>query len=230
MSWWIHDMYQNGEVILLISWIFWVIFSITLHELGHGWAALREGDTTPRDLGHMTGNPIVHMGIPSLVIFALFGLAWGLMPVNPSRFRHRKWGDAIVSFAGPAVNLIITIVCMVLLIAWLAIAPQNLDLYPKVATFLWAGSFLNISLFILNLIPFPPLDGSRILASFVPAYERLLQSPNLPLYGLAFIAVIFLTPVGTFIFVPGYIITLLVVDGFGYILDSPGLFETMNSV
>jgi hypothetical protein len=97
----------------------WVIGSIVLHELAHGWAAIRLGDTTPRDLGHMTWNPLVHMGGFSLVVFAVIGIAWGMMPVDPSRLRGR-YGDALVALAGPAMNIVLAAVSFaVWLVLWL---------------------------------------------------------------------------------------------------------------
>ena len=71
MQWWVHSAYESGGIVLLFSWAFWVIFSIVLHELSHGWAAIANGDNTPRELGHMTMNPVVHMGWMSLVFFAI---------------------------------------------------------------------------------------------------------------------------------------------------------------
>ena len=111
-GWWVHNAFVNGGAIMLVAWIFWVLFSITLHELAHGWAAIWEGDMTPRELGRMTANPVVHMGGLSLLVFAAIGIAWGMMPVNPSRFRHRRWGDAIVAAAGPVMNILLSIVCL----------------------------------------------------------------------------------------------------------------------
>ena len=100
MSWWVHEEFRAGGLVAVLSWAFWVIFSITLHELGHGWAAIRQGDDTPRRFGRMTLNPLVHMGVPSLVMFALIGIAWGAMPVEPSRFRWGRRGRVLVSAAG----------------------------------------------------------------------------------------------------------------------------------
>ncbi|VAX40844.1 hypothetical protein MNBD_PLANCTO03-1356, partial [hydrothermal vent metagenome] len=85
-GWWV-EVYWQQDKVLLVSWVFWLFVSIVLHELAHGFAAIRCGDRTPIELGHMTPNPLVHMGPASLIAFALFGLAWGSMPVNPSRFR-----------------------------------------------------------------------------------------------------------------------------------------------
>ena len=93
-NWWVHQQYYEGGISLVVGWAFWVILSITLHELAHGWAALRQGDTTPRDTGHMTWDPLVHMGGMSLIMFALIGIAWGVMPTDPSRYRSGRRGRA----------------------------------------------------------------------------------------------------------------------------------------
>ena len=74
-----------------------------------------EGDDTPRVTGHMTVNPVVHMGLPSMILFLILGIAWGMMPVNPYRFRHGKWGRILVSSAGPMMNLVIAFVVLTVL-------------------------------------------------------------------------------------------------------------------
>ena len=111
-TWWVHDLYLQGRTVELISWIFWVIFSIVLHELSHGWAALWQGDDTPRRLGHMTANPIVHMGGLSLLVFALIGIAWGVMPTDPSRYRWGRRGRVFVAAAGPAMNVALSLIAL----------------------------------------------------------------------------------------------------------------------
>ncbi len=199
-GWWVADYWQAGETVLLASWIIWVIVSICLHELGHGVAAIWEGDDTPRRTGHMTFNPLVHMGGYSLVAFLLIGFAWGLMPVNPNNFRHRRWGDAIVAAAGPAVNLILAAVLLTaagLVSAFILGAKNPPEWGVNLQLFLATGGWLNLALLALNLLPIPPLDGSRILASFSDPYARLLMNPNAALFGLAaFMLLFWVTPFG----------------------------------
>ena len=199
-GWWGADYWQAGETVLLASWIIWVIVSICLHELGHGVAAIWEGDDTPRRTGHMTFNPLVHMGGYSLVAFLLIGFAWGLMPVNPNNFRHRRWGDAIVAAAGPAVNLILAAVLLTaagLVSAFILGAKNPPEWGVNLQLFLATGGWLNLALLALNLLPIPPLDGSRILASFSDPYARLLMNPNAALFGLAaFMLLFWVTPFG----------------------------------
>lgn len=163
------------DPVYYVSWVVTVLVSVVLHELGHGFAALSQGDETPRETGHMTWSPLVHMGPVSLVLLFVIGLAWGQMPVNPARFKSR-YGDAIVSFAGPAVNLVLALVGLTALGLWIRLAPQTLS--EKGLTFLWVFGSANLVLFLLNLIPVPPLDGSRALANLSPPYRRLTTDPN----------------------------------------------------
>ena len=180
-GWWVHDLWNAGRGTELVSWIFWVIASITLHELAHGWAAIWEGDDTPRVRGHMTANPVVHMGAVSLVIFLILGIAWGLMPVNPYKFRHGRWGRILVSAAGPVMNLAIALVVLTILgFVWDSAAhdPTTIEI------FLLTGGFLNLILFALNMLPVPPLDGSNILANLSPRVARWYSHPRAQMAGL----------------------------------------------
>lgn len=174
-DWWVaYTWHQNPA--MFVSWVFWVIGSIVLHELSHGWAAIRCGDRTPIDSGHMTWNPLVHMGGMSLLMFALVGIAWGQMPVSPSRFRGR-YDDARVAAAGPAMNFALAVVAAVLGGLWVFFASGvGQPLYSNVQLFFLVGVSLNIALMLFNLIPVPPLDGSRITANFVPEYQRLINT------------------------------------------------------
>ncbi|MCH2135010.1 MAG: site-2 protease family protein [Phycisphaerales bacterium] len=170
-QWWGHQIYADfgggdAGTVAVVSWAVIVIGAITLHELGHGWAALWEGDNTPREYGRMTANPIVHMGTMSLLMFAIIGIAWGLMPVRPDRFRHGNAGRALVAFAGPAVNLILFLLfatCYGLLLR----SGATGDFASNLKIFLTLGGLLNGALLLFNLLPLPPLDGWCILESLL---------------------------------------------------------------
>lgn len=171
---------------MLASQIVWVIGSICLHELAHGWAAIRFGDRTPIETGHMTWNPLVHMGTASLIVFALVGYAWGLMPVNPSRMRGRH-APTLVALAGPAMNLLLATLSCVTLAVWMRYGtPESVgeNLARNLRVFFYMGVVLNLVLAALNLMPIPPLDGSRILAGLSRGYRQLISHPNAPLIGL----------------------------------------------
>jgi len=196
-SWWVADLWEQDQA-LLVSWLFWIIFAICLHELAHGWTAIRLGDETPRLTGHMTWNPIVHMGPFSLVALLLLGFAWGAMPVNPSRLRGRH-GDAIVSFAGPAMNLSLAVTSAFGVALWRLLAPIQDPLYTNVASFFSVGVWLNLLLAMFNLFPVPPLDGSRILASYWRGYDRFVGGEHGPPFAImGFIGAIVIT--NTFLF------------------------------
>jgi Zn-dependent protease len=197
-NWWVQSVLENDGPVYLISWIVWVIGAIVLHELAHGWVAIALGDRTPVESGHMTLNPIVHMGQASLFLFALFGIAWGMMPVNPNRLRGRH-ADAIVSLAGPLMNVLLCGLSLVGLVVWIGCSsgkwggrPIGDPLAENVFNFLWLGIRLNLLLAAFNLLPVPPLDGSHILGSLVPATARMWQGPNAGLIGMIAFAFVFL--------------------------------------
>lgn len=197
-GWWISDLYQQGETVVLMSWLVWVVVSIVLHELGHGFAALWEGDTTPRDTGHITLNPLVHMGWFSLIALLILGIAWGLMPVDPSRFRHRRKGWVIVAAAGPAVNLALSAVCIVLCALAIRYGTQAEPLATNLRMFLITGAWLNIYLMVFNLIPIPPLDGSKIVEGFSYRASRFYAQPAVQQFGfLAIFICVFWTNLGS---------------------------------
>lgn len=180
-----------------------VIVSVVLHELAHGIVAIWQGDDTPIHTGHMTLNPYVHMGWMSLIMAFVFGLAWGAMPVNPSRFRSR-YGDAMVSFAGPLTNLLIALITASVygFLIRRGIDSENQTM-RSVQMFLGIAAVYNIALAIFNLLPVPPLDGSSVLANFSYGYSRWLQenahATPMMMVGL-FVVVGFLnkTPFGLF--------------------------------
>lgn len=191
-GWWVQTVLENQGVVGLVSWVVAVVGSIVLHELAHGWAAIRLGDRTPIETGHMTWNPIVHMGQMSLFLFVIFGIAFGAMPVDPSRQRG-AYAQAIVAAAGPAMNLLIAAVFM--LLGGAVVATQRTlgdPLGPNLLTFCYIVVFLNIVLAIFNLLPAPPLDGSRILGNFVPSYERIFQTENGQWIGVGLFVIAFI--------------------------------------
>ncbi|MEM1165020.1 MAG: site-2 protease family protein [Planctomycetota bacterium] len=204
-GWWVTEGLAVNPA-WVISWCAWFVISVVLHELAHGWAALWEGDSTPRELGHMTWNPIVHMGWVSVIMFALVGIGWGAMPVNPSRFRH-TWGDALVSVAGPVMNLALAGVSILFAGVWLAVGDATGDrLFQNVSVFFQVGAMLNIVLACLNLLPIPPLDGSRILATYSWQYRELISHPNAPLVGMLLVGLLVFRVVDPFGFADGLVV------------------------
>lgn len=192
-NWWVTeylDTFQNGKIILT-SWVTWVVISITLHELAHGWMAIRCGDDVPIRMGHMTFNPLVHIPPMAWLMFALFGFTWGLMPVQPNNFRGR-YDDAKVSFAGPAMNLLLFAICLIADMVWLKLAPRIGDpLAQNLHTFFFIGARINMMGFLFNLIPVPPLDGSSILSNFWRGYRNFIRGDGAAI-GMIAMAVVFI--------------------------------------
>jgi len=167
--------------------VFTVTFSICLHELFHALAANYEGDTTAKDRGYFTMNPMVHMGKEALVILLLLGISWGACPVEPHRFRHR-YGDALVSFAGPLANILLVIVFAILGTFIAFLFPQG-PITGFLLFFCLITGVLNAGLFLLNMIPLPPLDGATILQDFLPQTKAFYS--KLGQYGLAILFLLF---------------------------------------
>lgn len=143
--------------------------SVVLHELAHAFAAFSQGDDTAKKLGYFTLNPIVHMGKTSIIILLLFGICWGACPVTPEKFKHR-YSNAFVSFAGPLANIL-----LVFLFAFLGVLTINsgsttlpANVINNLEKFFWIGSYLNVALFLFNMIPLPPLDGASIVQNILP--------------------------------------------------------------
>jgi Zn-dependent protease len=166
-----------------------LLFSMVAHEYAHGYAALRNGDTTAYQLGRLTWNPAKHIDpfmtiiLPLLLFIAnapIFGGAKPV-PVNPRNYRNFKKGDIIVSLAGVVTNLVIAILCVPLMMLVHAIASGSEALAGPASIFqlmLIFGIQLNVALAAFNLIPIPPLDGSHVMKYLLPpawslSYQRL---------------------------------------------------------
>ena len=129
------------------------------------------------------------MGVPSIIAFLIIGIAWGMMPVNPYKFRHGKCGRILVSFAGPAMNLLIAFVALTVL--GFIIDPNSEQ--TDVDTFLLTGGFLNLILFALNMLPVPPLDGSNILANLSSTVASWYRHPQAQMAGLLLFFLLIMT-------------------------------------
>ena len=200
----IENLFQPGGQLFFVCVVLTVVISIVLHELAHGWTAIWQGDDTPRISGHMTADPLTHMGGMSLFALILVGIAWGAMPVNPNRFRHR-YGDAIVSVAGPAMNILLALIGLTILAFWWRIdGSAQAGAAYNLQKFLEIFGIWNIVLAMFNMAPVPPLDGSRIIGNFVPAYQRMLgrmQNPEILFF--MFFMVLMMAPAKYNLFVIG---------------------------
>ena len=153
-----------------------LIFAVTLHEAAHGWVADKLGDSTARQLGRITVNPLRHIGwfgtilLPMLMMaFTGFLFGWAKpVPVNMSRLRNPRRDMVWVALAGPGANVLMAILwSLLLLLADSSLTPESLAL--PLAAMAVAGIFINLILMALNLLPILPLDGGRVLAGVLPA-------------------------------------------------------------
>ncbi len=165
-----------------------LLFSVIVHEVAHGWMALRLGDPTARDAGRITFNPLPHIDpvgsvlLPAVLVMtgASFFLAWAKpVPVNASYFRNPRRDDILVSAIGPISNLVVAFFCAIAFAVLYHVVQAGSfdgDTMPGYAAevalnMLSVGIPINIVLALFNLLPVPPLDGSHILASLLP--ERI---------------------------------------------------------
>ncbi len=183
---------MNLHHIIEIAQLIFILFSaIILHEIAHGWVALKLGDPTAKNLGRLTLNPIKHMDpvgsiiLPGLLIilktlgYPVFVFGWAKpVPVDYRRLRYPKRDMAIVAIAGPAMNILIACTCA------LALRIPGADRH-----FFELAIILNLFLALFNLTPIPPLDGSRLVMGILP--DKLARPyARLEPYGILFVIIL----------------------------------------
>jgi len=181
----------------IIIWAIPVLFAVTLHEVGHGWAAKLLGDTTAEDMGRLSLNPLKHidpMGtiVVPLATFFLSGFIFGWakpVPVNWNRLRNTKRDIALVALAGPAANLVMIGFWLVVMKLLIVLADQQSMLVNVMLFMGSAGIAINSLLMILNLFPLPPLDGSRVVFSLLPTQLAYRYSKIEP-YGMIILVIL----------------------------------------
>lgn len=205
--------YSTNDLLGLLYSLPGILIAISFHEYAHALAAVKLGDETPRNQGRLTLNPLSHLDPVGFILLLFAGFGWGKpVQINPVRFNRKidmSKGEAIVSFAGPAMNFFLAIVfslinALVLKYATISFIMSNVGII--VLAILQNIVIVNVGLGIFNLIPLPPLDGSKILKNFLSYNTRRKFEENEQLFYIIFLALWITGLAGTIISpVIGYI-------------------------
>jgi Zn-dependent protease len=197
------------------------LIAIVFHEAAHAWMADRFGDPTARQQGRLTLNPAVHYDLVGTIIFPMIGIMFGGMmfgwakpvPVDTRRFKNIRSGIFWVSFAGPLANLILMVISAILLAGIMTKVSPAFSYYTVFTDMLKHAVTINVLLAVFNLIPFPPLDGSKMVTSMLD-YNQARKFEELQNYSFVFIILIIVTPVLSWIMTPALIVSNLLVNLF----------------
>ena len=181
----------NSIIYNIAVWTIPVLFAITIHEVAHGWVANILGDKTAKMLGRLSLNPIKHIDpigtvvVPLAMVVLQTGFVFGWakpVPVNSRNFKSPRKDMAIVAAAGPISNLIMAVFWVFIFKLGVSVIPDQ-AIAQGIMAMGRAGIIINIILFVFNLFPIPPLDGSKVLAGFLPQSLANLMDKIEP-YGL----------------------------------------------
>ena len=214
------DLQISERLINFLMFLPIFFLSISVHEYSHAFIASKRGDDTAKNLGRLTLNPFKHIDLIGSIIMPLAAFASGFaligwakpVPVDRRNFRHPLKDDALVSFAGPLSNFILSVLLLVLFLISVNIFGDQSSIINDL---LWYGVFLNVFLFAFNLLPIPPLDGSHILFDLYPN-KITAKYLNLGLYGSLLLLIFIYSPLwGIFMKIINFILQLFLKIG-GY--------------
>ncbi|MDD4508923.1 MAG: site-2 protease family protein [Eubacteriaceae bacterium] len=173
-----------------------ILIAISFHEMAHGYAADAMGDPTPKLAGRLTLNPLKHIDIIGLISMILLHFGWAKpVPISASNFKNRKKGIIVVSLSGCLTNLLLGFIGMA---AYFAVIPLNNTVLSTILQYVY---YYNVLFAIFNIIPIPPLDGSRILAEFLP-YQAKMKYESFSRYGFVVLLLLMFTGIFSKIMVP----------------------------
>ncbi|QQE81283.1 site-2 protease family protein [Alicyclobacillus sp. SO9] len=174
------------------------------------------GDRTPRLAGRLTLNPLVHLDPLGLIMMLFAPIGWAKpVPINGGNFKRPRTGLILTAFAGPFSNLVLAVICFTILREWSIPTSSIQDFLHRLVS--W-GAYINVILFVFNLIPIPPLDGSRIVSNFLP-YKQEMAYRKLDVYGPFILLLLFLIPpLNNLLMILFQYVTTLIAAVFGVVL------------
>ena len=199
---------EPQEILSILIRYLVLLFSLSVHESAHAWAALQQGDDTALREGRISLNPMVHIDPIGTVLFPLMGLFLGGVffgwakptPVQPRNFRDFRWGQISTAGAGPTSNFLLAILFTVLYgVAIRVASPDN-----PLVLISWTGVWVNVLLGVFNLLPVPPLDGSWIASWGLPRKWGDLYDKYMEPYGYLILIGLFIS--GALSFIVGVIV------------------------
>ncbi|MBI4280901.1 site-2 protease family protein [Candidatus Uhrbacteria bacterium] len=156
------------QPVIFFVWVLAIVIALSAHEFSHAWVGASLGDATARDAGRLTLNPLAHLDPLGFLMLLVAGFGWGRpVPLNPYNLRYPRWGPTLVALAGPAANLILLLAAGIAL--KMITATGNFPLDNLLVQFLGLLVVINLVLLLFNLLPIPPLDGSKLLFSLLAA-------------------------------------------------------------
>ena len=210
------DIFSKEGLITFLYTLPALLLSLSIHEYAHAWVAYKLGDISQKIRGRLTLNPLAHIDPIGFIAIVLVGVGWGKpVTVDDRNFKDSRKGMMLTSLAGPASNLLLAILVTIILKLLMVFGVMNTIINSNTGNIilnmlLYVIQF-NIVFGIFNLIPLPPLDGSKVLAYFLPQRARGFMY-TLERYSFIIIMIIYFTNLTSYIIAPGYNLVLKLIN------------------
>lgn len=199
---WLYSSFQSGELFTTLLMLPGLILAITIHEYSHAKMADKLGDPTPEAQGRVTLNPMAHIDPVGMICLLVAGFGWGRpVQIDPSRMRSPAKDSMLVALAGPVSNFILAFISFLAYGILYFVLPHESTLSLILLTMIYVCAQINLSLGVFNLLPFPPLDGSKILVYFLKGKAKTFIW-NLERYSYIILAILYFTELPSILITP----------------------------